>query len=168
MPEDPSESKPVAIRVMGTACAMMGAFCAVICLLVVVLTGMTGAWATIFWLPVLVALLALLGLYLFCALLLEFGLMLLRGRLPVRQERFLGWWFCRVFAVWLGALALPLSVAIVIRACRLDWTALPALGGGIGCVWAIKFLLRRSEHLILNLKEPDSTPPAPWTPPPEA
>ncbi|MFD0895305.1 hypothetical protein KBB96_20790 [Luteolibacter ambystomatis] len=163
MSEDPSESKPVIIRLMGTACSMLGAVCAVICLLLVLLTGMAGAWATVLWLPMIVALLALLGSYLFCTLLLEFGLMLLRGRLPVRQEQFLPWWFCRVFAIWAGTLALPLFTAFVVRSIRLDWTAVPALAGMIGCVWAVRFLLRKSEWLIL--KEPDSTPPAPWSVP---
>jgi len=161
--EDPSESKPRIVNLMGTVCSMMGAVCALICLLLVLVAGMAGAWATVLWLPMLIVLLALLGSYLFCTLMLEFGLMLLRGRLPVRQERFLGWWFCRVFAVWVGILVLPLFTAFVVRSIRLDWTAVPALAGTIGCVWAVRFLLRKAEHLIL--KEPESTPPPPWSTP---
>lgn len=129
---------------------MMGAVCALICLLLVFLIGMIAAFITPSWLHVSLLLLALLGLYLFCALLLEFGLMLLRGRLPVRQERFLSWWFCRVFAAWLCAIALPLFVAVLVRGCRLDWTAIPTLGAGIGCAWLVRFLLRKSENLILK------------------
>jgi len=148
MREDLPPGPRAMLSFIGTALSILGVLIQLVSFLLVLLIGLACAFIEVTPLGILLALLIFMVVQAFGSVMLEFGLVITRGRLPVRPEKILGWWSSRFAMIWSAALVIPLTLATIVRLCRLEWTALAAGVLAVGSVWATRYFYRLAEKLI--------------------